>query len=127
MSENVKITLATLHEASPQEIFDQVAYHLIHQGKSSVDSSGSCCYRGDDNLKCAAGCLISDEEYLDRFEGKQWHELSVDLELSAAIPHDLIQDLQYIHDEVDPKYWENHLRDLAEANNLDTNSIQLSH
>jgi hypothetical protein len=33
------------------------------QGKPSVDGYGNCKYRGPDNAKCAAGCLISDKKY----------------------------------------------------------------
>ena len=38
------ITLATLAQATEQEIFDQVARHLIKQGKRAADGSG-CKYR----------------------------------------------------------------------------------
>lgn len=41
------ITLKTLHEASEQEVFDQVVEHLLTQMKRSETSNGTTClYRG---------------------------------------------------------------------------------
>lgn len=34
------ITLATLHEATAQQVFDQVARHLLTQGQKSNDERG---------------------------------------------------------------------------------------
>lgn len=62
------VTLKTLVKSTPQQIFDQVANHLYEQAKQSVGDNG-CMYRGPNNLKCAAGCLISDEEYKKKFDG----------------------------------------------------------
>lgn len=45
-----------------QETFDTVARHLLTQNARST-LGGSCRYRGECGLKCAVGCLISDEEY----------------------------------------------------------------
>lgn len=58
------ITLATLPQATEQEVFDQVARHLLTQGAfARIGSAGRCVFRTSSGLKCAAGCLISDEEY----------------------------------------------------------------
>lgn len=50
-----------------QEIFDKVVNHLREQGEPAIDSYGRCQYRmkseTDKTLMCAAGCLISDEDY----------------------------------------------------------------
>lgn len=64
----MKITLANLAEATEQQIFDQVAVHLLKQGVRSVDTSARCLYRGPGSLMCAAGCLIADEEYKPEFD-----------------------------------------------------------
>jgi hypothetical protein len=52
-----------------QETFDKVCVHLLTQLQKSVflDSNGSmaCAYRGPNGLKCAVGCLIPDELYVD--------------------------------------------------------------
>lgn len=64
----MKITLANLAEATEQQIFDQVAAHLLKQGVRSVDDQTRCLYRGPNGLMCAAGCLIADEEYKPEFD-----------------------------------------------------------
>ncbi len=50
-----------------QEAFDYVAKALIAQGKKSVNGR-SCVYRSPDGCKCAAGHLITDEEYRPEFD-----------------------------------------------------------
>jgi hypothetical protein len=37
------ITLKTLHNATAQQVFDQVAKHLLEQDKSSRDLDGGFC------------------------------------------------------------------------------------
>jgi hypothetical protein len=95
------ITLANLHEATKQDIFNQVARHLITQNHRSVDEKGYCKYRSG-NLKCAAGCLISDEEYTplmdsEKSQGTGW----IDLVHEGLVPRDnmhFIRLLQVLHD-----------------------------
>jgi hypothetical protein len=41
-----------------QSIFDQVAQHLLDQGRMAYQNGG-CVYRMEEGLRCAAGCLIS--------------------------------------------------------------------
>ena len=101
------ITLANLHEATEQEIFNQVARHLLTQNRRSVDEKGFCKYRSG-NLKCAAGCLISDEEYSplmdsEESEGTGW----LDLASKGLVPtqHNLfIRSLQLVHDGMPDRY-----------------------
>jgi len=94
------ITLATLKDATRQQIFDQVARHLLKQGKRAVSAQGRCKYRTDDGLKCAAGCLISDEEYDSNFEMRgSWP--SVVTYASSTVTHvheQFITELQRMHD-----------------------------
>ena len=57
-----------------QEIYDQVASHLLTQAERSilphpVDEDPVCAYRGENNLKCAVGCVILDEAYNSEIEG----------------------------------------------------------
>lgn len=64
----MNITLATLAQATEQEVFDQVARHLLAQGVQSTmmrldGVSTTCQYRGEGGRKCAAGALIGDDEY----------------------------------------------------------------
>lgn len=96
------ITLATLAEATEQQVFDQVATHLKKQNARSIKpGSNTCMYRSPTGLMCAAGCLIAESEYrtsVDDSEfGVSWCEL-----VSAGIaPHThskLIHHLQSAHD-----------------------------
>jgi hypothetical protein len=93
------ITLATLPQATAQQVYDQVKAHLLKQMKKSTNPIVlmECLYRGANGLKCAAGCLISDEEYSSNMENRTWKEL-VDKELVPADHRALINMLQEVHD-----------------------------
>lgn len=55
-----------------QEIFNTVVRGLAKQNwEQSIDHTGECQYRGPNNLRCAAGWLIPDDEYDISFEGKE--------------------------------------------------------
>ena len=118
------ITLKTLESATDQEVFNQIANHLISQNtKSSKDGGSFCHYRGSNNTKCAAGCIIADDEYKDCFEGKDWSQM---VRRGYATPrHEkLIIRLQLIHDGSLPTYWKRDLISLAESLNLDHSFIK---
>lgn len=98
------ITLATLKDATAQQVFDQVVTHMIKQGERSIANGSMCLYRGPNGLMCAAGCLISDDEYQDYFDagggegGGNWSSMVVNQ--SAPDYHkDLIIKLQRAHDQ----------------------------
>lgn len=114
------ITLETLHDATAQEVFNQVAHHLLTQNRQSLgpynDTSG-CAYRGIHSDKCAAGCLMSDEEYRVEWEGKAWRTL-VDKEIAPDTHQWLISKLQNIHDTEVPAEWQERLNQLAESQRL---------
>ena len=108
-----------------QEIFDTVRDHLLQQGKKSLLSIASCprppryqacAYRSPDGLKCAVGCLISDEEYSPYMEKKTVKYL----EAVGLMPERLrgeirlLELLQHIHDFSSPEKWETKLRALAD-------------
>lgn len=114
------ITLATLPQATAQEVYSQVRNHLLTQKRKSSleDDDEECVYRGHDGLKCAAGCLISDEEYLPEMEYKTWGAMVQ----SGAIPREhkeLISSLQRIHDSFPVEDWEPKLNKLAADFNLE--------
>jgi len=114
------ITLKTLPQATEQEVFDQVVNHLLTQGeRSSSDIDGDCRYRYKD-LKCAAGCLVSKEEYKEVFEGWTWPDLVRDHGVSEN-HEELIGDLQDIHDGTDPEFWEFALSELSAEYSLKFN------
>lgn len=122
------ITLKTLKKASKQKVFDQVATHLLTQKKKSMAGiNDTCAYRGQENLKCAAGCLISDAEYL---ELRLWDYNSEDWALLAEIGivpekhSDLILSLQGIHDYGDPENWYGSLKRLAVVEELNDRVLE---
>lgn len=57
-----------------QEAFETMVRYLHKQGKRSYKNSGganqSCMYRGPGGTKCAAGVLITDEQYVPEMEEK---------------------------------------------------------
>lgn len=123
------ITLATLPQATAQEVFDQVARHLLTQNARSVMEGAwrsKCAYRSDDGLKCAAGCLIDDAEYkpvMDGLsEGSAWENM-VSEGLAPDVHVDLISDLQDIHDGYEPGAWFDELAMLAESKGLSTAAL----
>lgn len=113
------ITLSTLNSATAQEVFDQVAKHLLIQNKKSEDAKPypTCFYRGPNGLMCAAGCLISDSEYNEVFEEKPWGDLVLDH--CITLKHSsLITRLQNIHDNIAVRKWKTSLANLAREENL---------
>ena len=124
-----------------QEIFDTVARHLVVQGKPAFSDYGpvqSCNYRAPDGSKCAIGCLITDEEYGEEFEGTSvLGVLSMHPGLDARLgPHvDLLVHLQDAHDwflyDFSAPYtnyanfpaWENQMRVVAERFGLSAESM----
>jgi hypothetical protein len=115
------ITLATLANATPQQVFDQVANHLLTQGRKAAGSTPSCSYRYS-GLKCAGGCLISDEEYTIDMEGFNWSTLVK----RYGIPSNhqqLITELQTIHDGLAVAIWPQELMFLAKRNHLSSKVV----
>ncbi len=107
-----------------QTAFNKVYNHLLTQNKKSVctipDSFNpghfvtGCAYRTPDGLKCAVGCLISDELYIPEFENKCVGVLPLkDLGLDE-VSLDLLEKLQSIHDDMPAKRWRETLRRTAE-------------
>lgn len=119
------ITLKTLPQATDQEVFDQVKTHLLSQGKKSlkpgkrtVSLNCLCSYHSKDGLKCAAGCLIGEDEYDPAFEGFSWKSLMY----SWSVPKEhcsLITELQVVHDTKEPEQWEEALKNVAWMFGLD--------
>jgi len=106
------ITLKTLNTATEQEVFDQIAEHLLKQNAQSKQAL-NCAYRGNDGLKCAAGCLIADNEYSEEFENRGWAVLVRNIPNFPKKHSKLIQGLQAIHDTRPPVCWPSYLQELA--------------
>lgn len=123
------ITLATLKDATRQEVFNQVARHLLKQGEQCLDIAGNCKYRYG-GLKCAAGALIADGEYVPEMDiggagyGTSWHSLiSRDL-VKVDNHHKLIGRLQAVHDAADNNNFAPGLREVASRFNLDVSAVE---
>lgn len=123
------VCLANLHMSSEQQIFDHVANHLLTQNRKAIEAPiNACRYRVEEAdgtvLKCAAGCLITDEEYaarhVDRLEGNGWATLYDELGLTGGQNQmHFIYELQRIHDRTDNvAEWPNRLRIFAHEHGL---------
>ena len=104
-----------------QQIFDQVTRHLITQGERSEDSE-MCLYRHG-NLKCAVGCLITDQFYDAGIEGSHPRDEVVRQALRDSLgtddlPVQLLAKLQHIHDYEPPGHWIDGLAELARDRGL---------
>lgn len=119
------ITLKTLPLATAQEVFDQVAQHLLTQNRKSLKQDNAtvtakCSYRGDGGLKCAAGCLIADDEYKEEMDERGGMTWGVMCEVNIA-PSDhksLIGDLQTAHDSFPVAEWPGRLKQIAHQRGL---------
>ena len=112
------ITLKTLPTATAQEVFDQVSRHLLKQNAKSEIADEDCRYRHEDK-KCAAGCLIGDNEYNPEIEGSRW--CNIELPCFSNNHMSLIGKLQRIHDVKDVCSWKEELKRLAASENLKWN------
>jgi hypothetical protein len=110
------IDLSNLAEATEQEVFDQVKNHLLTQGVK-CESDDTCLYRGENNLKCAAGCLIADHQYMPEMEENNWETL-VEKGIVPSAHSDLIEALQKVHDTCTVGTWSNYLWEVAREFNL---------
>lgn len=109
-----------------QEIFDIVSKHLLKQGRRSLSANNSkCVYRSPDGLKCAAGALISDEEYRPEMDSTLDSGWIVNLHLRKVRERvgnaTFVAALQEIHDMKPPDRWALYLRDLAKMHGLTCN------
>lgn len=53
-----------------QEAFDKIVARLMDGTGPAVNEKGDCMYRAPNGLKCAVGCLIPDDKYDLRMEGR---------------------------------------------------------
>ena len=113
-----------------ETLFKLSADHLIRQGRKAENyfegknsTCNACAYRSKDNLKCAIGALISDDQYsedLERFLPFDHH-----IHNAIALTHNIsiskldktsdrmFAMLQGIHDFSEPSEWAQKLTDLA--------------
>lgn len=119
------ISLKTLPQATAQEVYNQIARHLLTQNEKALDENRcTCAYRGPSGLKCAGGCFISDDEYTHDMEGRTWDGLA---NLTHYLPSEhsnLISEGQDIHDDYPPHQWPELLTSLAREFHLDSKVVE---
>lgn len=115
------ITLATLAQATAQEVFDQGALHMLTQNKKASmngDMGGMCMYRAPDGSMCVGGCFIDNNEYSRQMEQwGNWPGLVLQLGLTS-LHKELILDLQEVHDRSPVSAWPSKLIKVASFHQL---------
>lgn len=112
-----------------QELFTQVAKHLLAQNGRSV-VAGKCKYRGDNGLKCAVGCLITDENYLPTAEGRPaWDAVVRKGVQDSGWTYDeetepLLLQLQAVHDHNAVHLWQEDLAGIATKFDLEMPNVE---
>lgn len=115
-----------------QKIFNKVYRHLIKQNKQSIAADGGAClYRGPNGLRCAIGCLITNEEYTPNMEaGRRGGGNVFALHESKLLPKrlwkhvGLLRNLQVIHDSNPPKNWIQELNSCATREELSIPNVK---
>ena len=96
------------------EIFDIVKTHLLNQGQRATvnnDEDNHCLYHSPNGLKCAVGCLITDEAYDSDIEGTDIGEDTVKRALlmsqidTSAKTISFLTRLQRVHDNLNVDEW----------------------
>lgn len=84
-----------------QEVFDTVVAHLRKQNYRQALNGYSCAYRSASGLKCAVGCLLTDEFYDKYLEGKTARDVCAILSEKGwpfSEHAELLSRMQYVHD-----------------------------
>lgn len=125
------ITMKNLHLATEQQVFDQVARHMLTQNTKAINYLGVCKYRFrlNDNtiIKCAVGFLIADDEYSQEMEGKLYGSFSFNkfFGFKGEAPHlTLLRSLQNLHDKYPASTWKEELKQIATDFNLNTDILK---
>lgn len=118
---------------TPQEIFDRVIDHLLTQGKPARQKN-ACLYLTDDGLKCAVGCLLTEEQ------AREWDSRENGSSLGFIMQADdlkhppaqwmrdseiLLRQLQQLHD--DPYCWSSDFGGLNLGGKVRARQIALQH
>jgi hypothetical protein len=111
-----KIKLEIEMNKIEQELFNRVKTHLLNQGEradSDVQNAGiyECVYHAPSGLKCAVGCLITDEAYDFSMEGEDINDDLVynglrdsGIDMSGKTLS-ILRALQHVHDSHEPSEW----------------------
>jgi len=122
------MNLTTINNYSLQEIFDFISNHLLTQNERSGDvgyrKMFSCKYKSSTGLKCAVGCLMSDEEYDVKLEGYGINSNKFNKFNISEDRKDLLRALQMIHDSIKPDSWKRELEMFAKNLHLEFKNIE---
>jgi hypothetical protein len=119
------ITMATIEQFTPLEIIDYVTPLMLAQNaKSEVirmgfsDDNLTCAYRGNNEMKCPVGMLMTDEEYADLEDNdgnfKSAYGVCTHFGVSDSEISVLLSQLQSIHDSKEPSEWADELATLRD-------------
>lgn len=103
-------------ETSKQKIFDTVWNGLKSQNFKQSMRYGTCVYRGENGLKCAAGWLLPDEEWIETRNEETIDNYPWFTKNFKNSQFQLIQELQEAHDALrsdDPEYMKERLTSVA--------------
>lgn len=96
------ITNMSNYPLTKEQLFVEVwDYFITGEHKQCIDDSGECVYRDEDGNGCAVGCVIPDEWYNDRIEGKFVRRLPKSLLKRLFADDEVVRfasELQTIHD-----------------------------
>jgi hypothetical protein len=107
-----------------QEVFDTVATHLLTQGRKALSDDKQCAYRAPNGDKCAVGCLIPDDKYVPKMEGKGVDFLLAEFKLVELEPHmGLLLVLQDTHDRRALEDWPTRLVQVAQMHGLSYDAV----
>lgn len=115
---------------SLQRIFNEVARHLLKQGRKATLGSGyGCAYLASDGCKCAVGCLIPPENYDPSIERLPVDDSVILSRLPGWVretdnAQGLLVDLQRVHDISEPHEWLWRLRQTADDWRLDSSVLE---
>lgn len=105
-----------------QTAFNRVVRALRRQKRRSSDGEKGCLYRGPHGLKCAIGHLIPDRVYNEKMENRNPFNLCGGSPYLRRLFRDcnltFLDELQVIHDQTDPLFWEQKWEQLALRWNL---------
>ena len=103
------LLLSSISNLTKKEVFLKVKEHLLLQNKQSwlPDHSG-CAYLGEGGLKCAVGCLMTEEELNSLTDEDQIKVVATMIKFGKMDETHkiLLGRLQGIHDSYSPDNWE---------------------
>lgn len=109
------------------DLFRRIARHLLTQNAKARNDKGGCRYwQPDTGRKCAVGCLIRPDFYVETIEGREADsdEVLQVLERSGvSVAHRAVRDLllmlQRVHDHEAVEDWAHVLTHMAKENGFE--------